>query len=106
MTSMTSLQELIDQKATIEREINKVRAESRANAIARIVADMEENGLTIDDLVKSMNKSVKPASTARHPVAAKYRDAVSGAAWSGRGLKPRWLVAALEAGKSLSDFAV
>jgi DNA-binding protein H-NS len=39
-------------------------------------------------------------------VAAKYRDAVTGNTWSGRGLKPNWLKAALDGGKTLADFAV
>ena len=38
-------------------------------------------------------------------VAIKYKDD-QGNGWSGRGSQPRWLRAALEAGKSLEDFAV
>jgi DNA-binding protein H-NS len=38
-------------------------------------------------------------------VAAKYRDK-AGNTWAGRGVKPRWLVAAIKAGKKLEDFAV
>ncbi|MCW7539719.1 H-NS histone family protein [Aquabacterium sp. A7-Y] len=58
----------------------------------------------------------KPASpkAARRPAASgktgrkvpiKYRDD-AGNAWSGRGSKPKWLVAALKSGKTLEDFAV
>jgi DNA-binding protein H-NS len=42
----------------------------------------------------------------RGAVAAKYRDPETGATWAGRGLKPRWLTAALKAGKSLESFAI
>lgn len=42
----------------------------------------------------------------RQVPAAKYRDPETGQTWSGRGLKPRWLVAALDGGKTLADFAV
>ena len=42
----------------------------------------------------------------RANVAAKYRDATTGQEGSGRGLKPRWLTAAINAGKTLEDFAV
>ncbi|HQR78526.1 MAG TPA: H-NS histone family protein, partial [Burkholderiaceae bacterium] len=38
------------------------------------------------------------------PVAIKYRDGDN--TWTGRGNKPRWLVARLEEGKQLADFAV
>ncbi len=36
----------------------------------------------------------------------KYRDPESGATWAGRGAQPRWLVAALKAGKKAEDFLV
>lgn len=38
-------------------------------------------------------------------VAAKYKDS-EGNTWSGRGSRPRWLRAAIEAGKTLEDFAI
>jgi DNA-binding protein H-NS len=39
-------------------------------------------------------------------VAAKYRNASTGETWSGRGLRPNWLKAALAAGRKLEDFAL
>jgi DNA-binding protein H-NS len=103
---MASLQELIDQKAAIERAITQARTVTRTEAVARILADMAENGLTIDDLEKAAKRGDKLGSSARKPVAAKYRDPVSGSTWTGRGLKPRWLVAAVDQGKTLSDFLI
>ena len=38
-------------------------------------------------------------------VAAKYRGP-SGETWSGRGLKPRWLVASIKGSKKLDDFLI
>ncbi len=44
---------------------------------------------------------------ARGPVAAKYRNPENPAeTWAGRGLKPRWLAAALKSGKKLEDFSI
>jgi DNA-binding protein H-NS len=44
---------------------------------------------------------------ARGPVAPKYRNPENpGETWAGRGLKPRWLAAALKSGKKLEDFAI
>jgi DNA-binding protein H-NS len=44
---------------------------------------------------------------ARGPVAAKYRNPANPSeTWAGRGLKPRWLVAALKSGKKVDDFAI
>jgi DNA-binding protein H-NS len=41
------------------------------------------------------------------PVAPKYRNPENPAeTWAGRGLKPRWLTAALKGGKKLEDFLI
>ena len=44
---------------------------------------------------------------ARGVVAPKYRNPENPAeTWAGRGLRPRWLTAAMKGGKSLEDFAI
>jgi DNA-binding protein H-NS len=44
---------------------------------------------------------------ARGAVAPKYRNPENSAeTWAGRGLKPRWLAAAIKSGKKLEDFAI
>ena len=44
---------------------------------------------------------------ARGPVAPKYRNPQNPSeTWAGRGLKPRWLAAALKAGKKLEYFSI
>ena len=53
----------------------------------------------------SGTKAKKPKSSG-NKVAAKYRNASTGESWSGRGLQPRWLKAALASGRKLTDFAV
>ena len=40
-----------------------------------------------------------------HKVAPKYRNA-QGDTWSGRGLRPRWLTAAIKDGKKVDDFLI
>jgi len=43
----------------------------------------------------------------RGPVAPKYRNPENSAeTWAGRGLKPRWLAAALKSGKKLEQFSI
>ena len=101
---MSSLQELLAQKAEIDRQISEARRQERTDAISKVRALMAEHGLTAADLVA---KAGAPrASTSGRKVAAKYRDPASGQTWTGRGLKPKWLAAALESGKQLTDFAV
>ena len=44
---------------------------------------------------------------ARGPVAPKYRNPANPSeTWAGRGLKPRWLAAALKGGKKLEHFSI
>ena len=101
---MASLQELLAQKAEIDRQISDARRTERNDAVAKVRALMAEHGLTAADLIA---KAPGPrASTSGRKVAAKYRDPATGDAWSGRGLQPKWLKAALASGRSLSDFTV
>jgi len=101
---MSSLQDLLAQKADIDRQISEARRQERNEAISKVRALMAEHGLTAADLVAKTSGA--RASTSGRKVAAKYRDPVSGQTWTGRGLKPKWLAAALESGKQLTDFAV
>ena len=101
---MSSLQELLAQKAEIDRQISEARRQERSDAVSKVRQLMAEHGLTAADLIA---KTPNPrASTSGRKVAAKYRDPASGQTWTGRGLKPKWLSAALETGKQLTDFTV
>src|SRR5436190_17866244 len=52
-------------------------------------------------------KSVFGRGGARGAVAPKYRNPENPSeTWAGRGLRPRWLTAAMKGGKSLEDFAI
>jgi DNA-binding protein H-NS len=101
---MASLQDLIAQKESLEREIERTRQQERGDAVAKVRALMEEHGLTLADL--SNRNSPKPRPGKGNKVAAKYRNTATGETWSGRGLQPKWLKAALGAGHKLSEFAL
>lgn len=102
---MSNLADLIAQRTALEQKINEISQTQRTEAIEKIRAMMEENGLKLSDLSLKAKNASKAKSTTKNPVAAKYRDP-AGNQWSGRGLQPRWLKAALAEGKPLSDFAV
>ncbi len=105
---MATLQELMAQKEAIERQIEQTTTRERGDAIEKVRALMAEYGLTVADL-GMRSGSAKPARKAKAggtKVAAKYRNASTGESWSGRGLQPRWLKAALASGRKLTDFAV
>lgn len=102
---MATVAELLAQKAAIEKQIADAQREEKSSAIAQVKALMAQHGLTMADL------SARAPAATRGPksggkVAAKYRNAATGETWSGRGLQPKWLKAALADGKQLADFAV
>lgn len=100
---MSSLPELMAQKEALEKRIADARRTERAEAIQQIKTLMDQYGLTAADL----NARADAARTRKgSKVPAKYRDPASGNSWSGRGLQPKWLKAALANGRQLSDFAV
>jgi DNA-binding protein H-NS len=109
---MATLQELLAQREALDRQIEEVSTKGRAEALEKIRALMTESGLTMADLggrgsrgaYGSDGKAAKKTPSGK--VAAKYRNASSGESWSGRGLKPKWLNAAIAAGKKIEDFAV
>jgi ParB/RepB/Spo0J family partition protein len=56
---------------------------------------------------KSANASIERATAAdKRARSIRYRDPQTGASWSGRGLQPAWLKAAMAKGAKLADFVV
>lgn len=101
-------QALATQQADLEREIAETLKSERSNVIQQIKSLMAEQGITVAELTAKPGRASK-ASAGTAParkVAAKYINKASGESWSGRGLKPKWLTAAIEAGSKLEDFAV
>ncbi len=99
-----SLSDLIAQKEALERQIQAAQHSAKAGAIAQVRKLMAEHSLTAMDLVA--RSPAKSGTTGVKKVAAKYRDPISGSTWTGRGLKPKWLAAAIQGGKTPEDFAI
>ncbi|UWQ73611.1 H-NS histone family protein [Leisingera sp. M658] len=87
-------------------EARKVEAEkeARQNAYAEMLAAAEKHGVSFKDVIalhggKGRKSGAKAAAKYANPDDASQT-------WSGRGRKPAWVHAALEAGKSLDDLAI
>lgn len=100
---MASLKDLLARRAALEQQIAETSAREREQAVLKVRALMADYGLTVLDLGKGA-KSRKEGKVSK--VAAKYRDKSTGQTWSGRGLQPKWLKAAIAAGGRLEDFTV
>ncbi|MCV2363717.1 H-NS histone family protein [Paucibacter sp. DJ1R-11] len=98
---MSSLKDLLAQRAALDQQISETKERERADAIAKVRSLMADFGLTAADLSTRAPKLVKTSK-----VAVKYRNQATGETWSGRGLQPKWLKAAIAGGASLADFHV
>lgn len=108
--------------AQIQLQIEKLKAQAdalrkkeTAGVVARIREAISHYGLTSEDLFGKVSRlrerAPAKAATVRsksktkgQKVAVKFRDGDN--TWTGRGTRPRWLVAKLAEGKTLEDFAV
>jgi DNA-binding protein H-NS len=101
---MANLTDLLAQRAALEKQIEQTQRDEKQKAISQIKTLMAEYGLSVADLNARTGAKTKGSVGAK--VAAKYRNKATGETWSGRGLQPRWLKAALATGKKLTDFSV
>ena len=127
----SKLQDLLAQRAELEKQIAHTQRTERADAIGQVRTLMSQYGLTLVDIgnkavigpkTRQTAKAAQSASNIPMPttapvkarksnkgqktgkVAPKYRDAATGQTWSGRGLQPNWLKAALATGRSITEF--
>ena len=103
---MATLQELLAQKAALEKQIAETQRQERTEAIAKVKSLMAEYGLTATDIAGATKAAPSPRASAGKKVAPKYRNPTTGDTWTGRGLQPNWLKEALSSGKKLTDFAI
>ena len=96
------------QKDALDKQIEQTRTRDRDQAVEKIQALMSEYGVSVADLgSRALAKpSRKGTAGTGAKVAAKYRNSSTGETWSGRGLQPRWLKAALASGRKIDEFAV
>lgn len=85
---MSTYQELLAQRAELEKKIEAERAIERAKALTTVRELCAEHGTTADDLAPSASKG-KPRVTGAVPP--KYRDPATGQTWTGRGKEPVWI---------------
>ena len=103
-----SLSDLIAKREALDRQIKSAQDADRSAAIAQIRTLMADHGLTRDDIAANTSSKaarkggMKPGTK----VAPKFRDPSSGASWTGRGLRPKWLSAAIAEGRRLEEFAI
>ena len=103
LISSMNFDELLAVKAKVEAAIEARISEERR----RLTASLERLE-SLSKTTKGIRGSARSNGHAKRTLAAKYRNPANPKeTWAGRGLRPRWLVAALKGGKKkLADFAV
>lgn len=82
---------LLAEREAVNAKIEAIKAEERDSAIAETRTVIAQFAITADELFPASKRSTNVVSIKRPPVAAKYRDPVSGKTWSGRGKQPNWI---------------
>lgn len=100
---MSSYVDLMKQIADLQAQADAMAREEKIAAVLRVKDIMREYGVTLSDL-----GGMAQARSGRKGVAVppKYRHPASGALWSGRGQKPRWLREEMAKGRTADDFLI
>jgi DNA-binding protein H-NS len=93
-------------------ELVALREQAEAILLQRVAAEKEAvkaKLAQLESVAKSISgsgKSGTPAPQKRAKPTPKYRNPVTGETWAGRGLKPRWMVQAINAGRAAEEFLI
>ncbi|MBN2740456.1 MAG: H-NS histone family protein [Rhodobacteraceae bacterium] len=95
------LDELKSLRKRVEKAIESFQDRKKKEAIEQLEKTARDMGYSLAELTSA--GGVKP----RRTVAPKYANpADASQTWTGRGRKPLWVQAALDAGKSMDDLAI
>ena len=88
---MSTVQELLAQKAALDAQIKQAKAEAFAGVVAAVESLCGEHGFGLDEMASALisahnRRTSKKASRG----APKFRHEPTGATWTGVGRRPRW----------------
>ena len=96
----------VDRLTAFREQVNAVLSSKVAEERRTVQEQLSRLG-RLDRLVVSEARAKGPGRGVRGAVPPKYRNPEDPSeTWAGRGLKPRWLAAALKSGGKLDDFAI
>lgn len=115
-----SLQQVLSQIESLQKEAEELRSSEKADVIARIQEAISHYSITSEELfptrqhrgrktpTEASSKKPKRAKSQvkRGAGVPKYRDPGSEKTWTGQGKRPGWYVEALAAGKTADDLLI
>jgi DNA-binding protein H-NS len=97
-----SLKDLVELERRVKNAIAVAKERERSELKKRIEAMAKDSGFAVDELFARGRSAAKGRT-----VAPKYINPENSAeTWSGRGRKPKWLVAKINKGAKIEDFAI
>ncbi len=97
-----ALKELIDLELKVKKAIVSARERERSEIKSKVEAMIEKSGFSIDEIFSRGRGAMKGRT-----VAPKYANPENKSeTWTGRGRKPKWLVAKLNKGAKIEQFAI
>jgi DNA-binding protein H-NS len=96
---------MLPKKSSLETLSNEALCKLRDDVAQLLNSRAESLQREINQLIGGAAAGRTRRSGTIRKVAPKYRGP-NGETWSGRGLKPRWLIAAMNEGKELQDFLI
>lgn len=100
-----SRKELEALRGRVEKALDKVVVQERKAALAAAKEAAAQHGFSLDELTGGGGGRRKAGSKAK--AAAKYKNPDNAdQTWSGRGRRPDWFKAAIDAGKSADDLLI
>ena len=97
-----SLKDLIDLELKVKKAIVTARERERSEVKSKVEEMIEEAGFSVEEIFTRGRGAMKGRT-----VAPKYANpADKTETWTGRGRKPKWLVAKLSKGAKIEQFAI
>lgn len=107
---MSTYIEIMAQIEALQKQAEEARQREVGMVIADIREKIEAYHLTAADLglvaAPAVIKEEPAESAKRSTVKPKYRNPETGKTWTGRGVQPLWMKAAIDAGHSKEDFLI
>lgn len=95
-------EELEQLKDNIDKRLVEIEKEQRSAALTEMRAIAKRHGVSMEEMVEMATANASPSGALP-----KYRDPKNPSnTWTGRGRKPKWLVAAIDAGADIGEFAI
>ena len=105
-TDLATLEEMLEKLTTI---VEDRREEERQAKLEAFRQKLLEDGIDPTELLASVGSSQPKTKSTRAPRPAKYKytdENGNEQTWTGQGRTPKAIAAAIEAGKTLEDFAI